>query len=878
MDTTQINTALRRLFDEQQHRIVFWHDPEGEFEHVVEQLDLDAVQVLHLDQHTGLEVKLQIERDDPHGRYLLYAPAEEPDFEHDWLLDVRQYSPSFRADRAAIIHDQLGLAHQHLRNHLAARRKFFDNKERMRKLQQLAQPQDREAELDLKMLTVIVRADQPELFSILRTLFDEMAAEDGQGLNTVPAAWDQVEKFDLAEPFWQMVKSTFGYEEDSPSLRNLLIRMMVTDFATHLAGDLPESLRSLLLKPSGRSNAAVCLGQWRDSASRGDSYDLLAGWVADTLRLPEHLEGLELDALLNVMTFLEVEKAIIRTLRDRLQAELETVDADEVRSIATRRKAGHWAASSGPVKSEVPRQALGAVYDALVAAADFFELRTRHRTALLAEDTAEAAWQAYGSRLFRFDQLYRHFCEAADRAESAGMDVLKGLRDQLEAAYGNWYLKQLGLAWSRFIEPEAGGQTGLLEQWRIEDVPNQRRFYERHVRPWLEEADNRRAYVVISDALRYEAAEELTRLLNGRYRLEAALGSQLGVLPSYTALGMASLLPHRSLGYTEGGDVQVDGQSTASLADRAEVLAPWRGTVIGADTLMGMKKEDGRNYVSRTRVVYIYHNVIDATGDAAATEGDTFDAVRKAIEQLGDLVGYIINTLNGNHVLITADHGFLFSHTPPDDPDRSRLEEKPVGTVKAKKRYLLGFDLPEVEGVWRGETARTAGAEGGMQFLIPRGTNRFHFTGGARFIHGGAMPQEIIVPVVTVRHRKDKGSRGRTMSRPVTVHVLGSNHKITTPRHRFELIQMEPVGERVRPVTLKVGVHEGAEPVTSEETVTFDSDSPNMDDRRRTVSLVLRDRPYDKRQSYRLVLRDAETGVEVQSVAVTIDRAFADDF
>src|SRR5262249_35357530 len=157
-----------------------------------------------------------------------------------------------------------------------------------------------------------------------------------------------------------------------------------------------------------------------------------------------------------------------------------------------------------------------------------------------------------------------------------------------------------------------------------------------------------------------------------------------------------------------------------------------------------------------------------------------------------------------------------------------------------------------------------------------KGANRFHFTGGARFIHGGAMLQEVVVPVITVRHKKDKAVRGDTKTKPVTVHVLGTHHKITAPRHRFELLQMEPVSERVKPITLKVAVYEGDEPVTNIDTVTFDSASGNMDERKKWLPLVLRDRQYDKRTRYRLVLRDADTGIEQSSVDVMIDRAFAD--
>jgi hypothetical protein len=89
---------------------------------------------------------------------------------------------------------------------------------------------------------------------------------------------------------------------------------------------------------------------------------------------------------------------------------------------------------------------------------------------------------------------------------------------------------------------------------------------------------------------------------------------------------------------------------------------------------------------------------------------------------------------------------------------------------------------------------------------------------------------------------------------------------------------MEPVSARVTPITLKVAVYEGDEAVTNVETVTFDSTSGQMDERKKWVSLMLRDRPYDKKTRYRLVLRDADTGIEQASVDVIIDRTFTDDF
>jgi hypothetical protein len=89
---------------------------------------------------------------------------------------------------------------------------------------------------------------------------------------------------------------------------------------------------------------------------------------------------------------------------------------------------------------------------------------------------------------------------------------------------------------------------------------------------------------------------------------------------------------------------------------------------------------------------------------------------------------------------------------------------------------------------------------------------------------------------------------------------------------------MEPINERVKPITLKVAVYEGDEPVTNIETVTFDSASGHMDERKKWVPLILRDRSYEKKTCYCLVLREADTGIEHSRVDVIIDRAFADDF
>jgi two-component SAPR family response regulator len=119
---------------------------------------------------------------------------------------------------------------------------------------------------------------------------------------------------------------------------------------------------------------------------------------------------------------------------------------------------------------------------------------------------------------------------------------------------------------------------------------------------------------------------------------------------------MAALLLRSRYGYKQDSDqILVDDQPCASFEQRREILAQHQGIAIKADELLAMNKEQGREAVRPWQVIYIYHNQIDATGDSASTETKTFSAVRKTIAELSSLVRFIVNSLNGYNVLVTAD-------------------------------------------------------------------------------------------------------------------------------------------------------------------------------------------------------------------------------
>jgi uncharacterized protein (TIGR02687 family) len=408
-------------------------------------------------------------------------------------------------------------------------------------------------------------------------------------------------------------------------------------------------------------------------------------------------------------------------------------------------------------------------------------------------------------------------------------------------------------------------------------MPNQHCFFDIQVAPLLA-AGAKRVFVVISDAFRYEAAEELVQQLNSKSRFKAGLSSQLGVLPSYTTLGMAALLPHHSLAYKANSnlDVLADGQPVSTLEQRNAHLATYEGLAIKADELLALGKDKGRAQVRDRRVIYVYHDHIDALGDKQATEGMTFRAVEEALAQLSQLVSFIINSLNGSTVLVTADHGFIYQEAPLLAADKSALETQPEGTLKAKKRYLLGRGIGTSPKAWCGNTALTAGTdpEASLDFWVPKGVSRFHFAGGARFVHGSAMPQEIVVPVITVRESESDKEKARY----VEFSLLGASNKVVTNTQRFEFIQTEAVSDKVLPRTVVIALRDGERPISNEQTLTFDSGSQLLDERKRSVFLTVLAGTYDKTRDYWLTARDATSKVEVLRVPLRVDLAFTNDF
>jgi len=878
VNISQITETLQTFFETS--RIVFWNDAEGEFDESLSDIVPASAEVLRIDQTGALAAKIRIELKEPERKFLVYSPTPQSPAETDWLYDIRRYSRTFTADSASLLLNELGLQTQALRDFLKTRKQFFKSRDRLQKLKRVVQPEDGERELNKKMLAVTVRAEQPETFTILLKIFSDFIGEaekTGQDLaDAIPEVWKDIEKSDLSEYFWNSAEEVFGYRAQDPRLFDLLVHLFVTDLANHARESLPNPLNPLVLdKRSGAFNASVFLANWRTNTAHSQNYRRISLEVESVIKAADWVKTVPAQTLAECETFEIVERRIIADLRDRLLAPLPA-ETGALSDLISARRDRFWCRGA-------EGNSYSAAYDALAAGLEFYRLREKYQDGFNFPNAA-AIFTAYREELFKFDQHYRRFCEAAKEMKFEGWNAFKLLTENIENAYGNWFVENLAIVWGKAVEHE-----NLFDNWRVEGATNQYKFFRQFVKPLAGESAERKIYVIISDAFRFECAEELTRELNtdarksGKALLEADIGAMLGVVPSYTALGMGSLLPHETLDYKSpnpnADTLYADAQSTAGVTGRDAVLGKHKGTAVKFEDFINLGKEGGRYFVRDQQIVFVYHNVIDAVGDSQSTESETFSAARQAISELRNAVNYIFNSLNGSQIFITADHGFLFQENAPEAVDRSSLDVKSIDVLKRKKRYVINPQIAAQENAWHGQIKNTAGIAGEMEFMIPKGANRFHFAGGSRFVHGGAMPQEICVPVITIKKLRGKTAEKIQISR-VGVALLGNLTRIFNNVQRFEFIQTEAVSERNLPRTLQISLRdEKGALISNEAIITFDSRSDSMDDRRRNASLTLRAGNYDRTRQYYLVLSDNESVVkEYLRLPVVIDIAFSSDF
>jgi len=477
--------------------------------------------------------------------------------------------------------------------------------------------------------------------------------------------------------------------------------------------------------------------------------------------------------------------------------------------------------------------------------------------------------ESYIKEYYLLDTFYRKFYYAFDKLEV--QESFSTLAEKVENTYTNWYMNELSIKWSEAIEELKG-------DWLIPGLVQQQDYYKSYIQPHIE--DDERVFVIISDALRYEAAKEFSNTLNTERKGSTEIFYMQGSVPSYTKLGMASLLPHKSIEITDKGDVLVDGISTQGTENRQSVLLNYciDSVAVSFNDLKDMKRPEYKETFEGKKLIYIYHNSIDARGDNAATEREVFDAVENAFEDLRILIKNLINNLSATNIYITADHGFIYRRTPLAESDKTPREM--IDSIEAKRRFILTDSDKEIEGTLTFSMNYLVGKDTNLKVIVPRGTNCFKVQGmGSNYVHGGTALQEIIIPVI--KFKNDRSKSDQLEVKKVDVKLTNISRKITNIITYLEFFQTEKVEDKRVARRLKLYfADEQGNRISNENIIIADSRSLKPEERSYREKFTLKNMTYDKAIKYYLILEDEEETVEkiYERIPFNIDLAFVNDF
>lgn len=826
----KIEEALINRFET--HRVIFWYDEKQELTDQFESLALDDVEKIQVHSNE-FKIKHIINKQKPNSKLLIYLPGPKPANEDNWLLDMELAHHVFYTNQEALILQEIGLDY-HFKELVTEHLDFFKSKERNARLQELLGSGDEHEEIRAKMLAVVFNTEYVNLITFIHahatsyTVGDDRIDKD-------------LAKFNLSNYYWGKILKQFNYQSEQPTIYDFLLEVFNANFA--LGGSAKVNKETRLL-----------LSLWKDTLNFRDSFGVISEKIAGDLNVESKLNKATLDEIIQDDLYKLTDKKIIFDLVNLLSD--EAISNDKVYLFTKQRENKYWYDQTA------------SLYKALENGSELISL-VRKLSSNTYPDLSEGV-KAYTSVLYQIDYSYRKFIYYYRLSNQNR--ILSQLAEKVEKVYSNDWLLTFNDNWQQVINS--------TKPWPVNDLNSQKRFFAQHVAKFTEKSN--RLYVIISDAFRYECGVELLRRIQTENRFEASMNHLVASLPCYTQLGMASLLPNSVLEFQDGSDtVLVDGLSSAGTVNRTKILnqnSGVRATAILAEDFMKMNaNSEGREFSKQNDLIYIYHNRIDKIGDDKASEEKVFEAVDEEIEFLINLLKKIAN-MNGNNMIITSDHGFLYQHQVLEESDFS--DSTHSGEIwKDNRRFVIGRNLVHDKSTIK-FSSKDLGLGGDAEVLIPKSINRLRVKGaGSRFIHGGSSLQEIVIPLITVsKLRQDTTSQ-------VEIDIIKSNDRITTNLLTVSFIQQDLVSAGTLPRTIRAAIYaEDGELLSDLFKYNFDIEEGS--ERQREVKhkfqLLSKASGKYKNQRVKLMLEEPVDGSskwkEYKKFMYTLSISFSNDF
>ena len=846
MNLQEIRNFLKELFskplgDGKNRHIVFWYDENEDFIEDIDSFDLEDIKVIKLTENNSFWVKYHIEKEDTTSNILVYSNMKKPDPQEDWLYDIFSYSQEFSTDRATVIMRELKVLEPSLKEVFETYNTFFKNKERITGFKNLDIQSYTKEKIHVGILAVLTKAKIMDMEEIVKFLIKDY-------LNGSNKIYEDIKKFGNEDALWTLLEKYYGYSFEERSLERFMAMLLVTNMNETVKFELPKSYDPFI--SSKTTNCIVFINHFINNVKDNEYYDKMQALVADKLKIAQLLEKYDSETFVGCDSFEVVDKLILTRITNLLKDGVE--EFDKYLNLISSRRTLHYYKK---YRSE---------YKAIKWTINLLNKKKTLGSMIKTEDAYNMV-KSYVKEYFYIDKAYRKFYYHYDNCN--WKEELSDLKETVENIYNNWYLQELSIKWNDALND--------LKSWRIEGLKYQDKFYHDNIKYKSKE----RVFVIISDGLRYESAEELNTLLTNERKGKAELDYMQGVLPSYTKLGMASLLPNSSIEINDRYDVLINGVSSNGTDNRDAILKMEneKSLAITYDKLMDMKRENLRKAVIGLDVVYIYHDTIDAIGDHASTEREVFEATEDAFKEVIDLVNKLVNEVSAASIIITADHGYLYKRSAMEESNK--ISGIKLDDGEDNRRFLLTSKNEEVQGTVTFSMDYLLGEESNKYVITPKGTTRFKVQGaGANYVHGGSMLQEVVIPVI--RFKNDRSASSANNIRKVKISLTSINRKITNIITYLEFFQDEMIQDKVLSQRIRCYFEdEEGNRISNENIIIGDSRSENPVERTYREKFVLKSMPYDKTKQYFLVMQDDEdSNGYYERITFNIDIAILDDF
>lgn len=863
MELEDIIQELDRRFDlplreYYERRIIFWQDPEGEFREEIAGVKLQNAKVLVLTGRNAFLAKKLLSHDDQTSNYLVYVPFAYERLEENWLLNLELASESFRADLISMWMTEMKMPDEmQYRSLFKKYRKFFQAAARREKFTAMVANRYSPAQVMLAMMAVLTKSKSVDPGDILRAVFQDGYEHEAN------EAYQRLAAYGLDTIFWSMVRQATGYDEQQDSsLERLLLHL----FVTAASRVLPERAFREIAELRGQGFETYCfdfVSEWMHGVRRRE-FRPVAEHAARSLNLVHRLQELSIQELGSFDLFPCIDDIILQKL---LQDAIDNLlDPDALTKVIERRRTTFWYEEHEDL------------YDAIVEAGHMTDFLRSHAAGFHLT-SAQEIWAAYTNDYYRMDACYRKFHTAFAKLLNESLptaldDRFKQLAQIVESSYAEGYLERLGENWTKNCAHD------LAAYGKIQEVPEQETFYRYKIAPLTS-----RIFVIISDAMRYEVAATLAQELERDIPSEVQLTSCQSMFPSITKFGMAALLPHKELTVAPAGSgltVLADGQSTeAPNRDAVLKAANPKSIALKAADIIAMKRSERSAKVRGMDVVYIYHDTIDAASHT--DDKKVFPACEEAIAELKNLVRIIVNEFTGTSILLTADHGFLYTMKPLTEDSKAESGLQKDQVIEQARRYVITTPDAEPDHLLPVNFMKGAAP---YKAFAPREQIRLKIKGsGLNFVHGGASLQEMVVPVIDFKHiRSDSAAYKKHAEqyamKPASVRLLSSGHKVSNMSFSLNFYQVEAVGTGFIPANFDVYFTDAYGNVVSDiQKIIADKVSQENADRIFRCTFNLKAGDYNRNAEYFLVIHNTDNGEIVQKVSFQIDTVFQkDDF